>query len=292
MTETASAQPRVAVLGTGVMGTGMTRSLLREGFPVTAWNRTREKAEPLADDGAKVADDPAEAVGDADVVVTMLFDVDAVLEVASSFESTLRDDAVWVQSSTVGVGGTRRIAEHATEHGLALVDAPVLGTRKPAEEGALVVLAAGDPANRDRVAPVFDAIGSRTLWVADEPGPASALKLACNTWIATVTAGVAQSLAMTKAFGLDPQLFLDAIDGGPMDLPYAHLKGEMMMTDDFPVAFALDGLLKDLGLAVDAAAEAGLDPRVARAMHETFAEASQAGDGGEDIAAVHRLLRG
>lgn len=296
MTTTQSSQisstpaTRVAVLGTGVMGAGMARSLLAAGLDVTVWNRTTERATPLAEDGARVAETATDAVKDVDAVLTMLFDIDSVLAVMDEVADAVGPDTVWVQSSTIGVAGAARVAELAERRGLRVVDAPVLGTRQPAETGTLVVLAAAARGLRPRVAPVLDAIGARTVWVGEQVGEASALKLACNAWVATVTAGVAQSLALTQAFGLDPNLFLQAIEGGPLDLKYAHVKGAAMTADEFPVAFALDGLVKDLELIVGAGRDAGLDPALAESVRDLFQRASDEGLGDEDIAAVHRLL--
>ena len=115
--------------------------MLREGLDVTVWNRSTEKAKPLADDGASVADSAAEAVAGADVIVTMLFDVESVASVMESAADHVRDGAVWVQTSTVGVEGTRRLVELAAAKGLDFLDVPVLGTKAPAENGKLVILA-------------------------------------------------------------------------------------------------------------------------------------------------------
>ena len=275
----------VALLGTGTMGAGMARAMLAEGLDVRVWNRTREKAEPLAGDGAVVTGSAAEAVTGADVVVLMLFDADSVLGVLADAAGAA-PDAVWVQCSTTGVDGTARIAAAASEHGVALVDAPVLGTKAPAEQGNLVVLASGDPALADRVRPVFDAIGTRTVWVADRPGPASALKLVCNSWVASVTAATGQAVALARGLGLDPQLFLDAIEGTAVDSAYAHLKGGAMMREDWAVSFELDGVSKDLGLIRAAAADSGVTTTVLDALVAVFAAASTAGHGGDDMAAV------
>ncbi len=275
----------VALLGTGTMGAGMARSMLGAGLEVRAWNRTAAKAAPLADDGATVTESAAEAVSGADVVVVMLFDADSVLAVLAD-AAPAAPDAVWVQSSTVGVDGTERIAAFAAEHGLALVDAPVLGTKAPAEQGKLVVLASGDPALRERVTPVFDAVGAKTLWLGDTPGAGSALKLVCNSWVASITAATGQAVALARGLGLDPQLFLDAISGGAVDTPYAHVKGGAMMKSDWTVSFELDGVSKDLGLIRAAAADSGVSTTVLDALVATFAAASAAGHGGDDMAAV------
>jgi len=283
---------RVAVLGTGAMGVGMARSLLREGFEVSAWNRTAERARPLAADGATVAETAAAAVDGAELVVVMLFDADAVLDVLAGVADGIGPDAVVAQMSTIGLAGTREVARLAEQADLRVLDAPVLGTRGPAADGKLVVLASGDPALRPVAQPAFDAMGAKTVWAGDELGRGSALKLACNAWIATITAGIAQSLTLAGALGLDPQLFLDAIAGGQSDTPYAAIKGGSMLAGQFPSQFALDGVLKDLGLIRAAVESAGVDPALASALHDVYQRASDAGHGGEDIAAVVSAFRG
>ena len=286
------ASTTVAVLGTGVMGAGMARSLRRDGFRVVAWNRSVDKAGPLADDGIRVEADVTAAVTEADVVITMLFDTASVLEVMGEAVGSLRADVLWVQTATVGTDGIREVAGFARQHGVDLLDAPVLGTRKPAEDGKLVVLVSGPRALRDRAAGVLDALGARTLVAGDEVGAASALKLVVNSWVATLTAGVAEALALAEGLGLDPQLFLDGIEGGPTDTAYAHVKGAMMIDDDFPVSFAVGGVVKDVGLVVAAAEEAGVDAVVPRAVLDAFRRADEGGLGDQDMAAVHRVLRG
>lgn len=275
----------VALLGTGTMGAGMARSMLREGFDVRVWNRTAARAQPLADDGAVVARSAAEAVTGAEVVVVMLFDADSVLAVLAD-AADAAPGAVWVQSSTTGVEGTARIAAFASEHGLALLDAPVLGTKGPAEQGKLTVLASGDPALRERVTPVFDAIGAKTLWVGDTVGRGSALKLVCNSWVGAVTAATGQAVALARGLDLDPQLFLDAVEGSAVDSQYAHVKGGAMMREDWTVSFELDGVSKDLGLIRAAAADAGVATTVLDALVALYAAASAKGHGGDDMAAV------
>ncbi len=278
----------IAFLGTGLMGFGMAGVLAREGFDLRVWNRTAAKAEPLAEDGARVCADVGDAVDGADVVITMLFDVDAVLEVMTEAAPRLGPDTVWVQASTVGIDGATRIVDFAAEHGLALLDAPVLGTKKPAAEGQLVWLVSGDPDLRPRVQPALDATGSTTIWVDETVGKASALKLVCNAWVLSVTAGAAQSIALAQSLGLDPQLFLDAIAGGAVDTPYAHLKGTAIIDGDFTASFPVDGGSKDLAL-IAAAAEvgSGIDGSIIDAVRQAFARASERGHGDDDLAGVY-----
>jgi 3-hydroxyisobutyrate dehydrogenase len=259
--------PVVTVLGTGTMGAGMVRSLRRAGLPVRMWNRDPEKARVLTGTGAEAFDTPAEAAAGADVVVTVLLDADAVLEVIR--EAAPAQGTVWLQCATVGIEGSDRIVAAARELGLVLVDCPVLGTKKPAEDGALVMLASGPEDSRDTIAPVLDALGSKTLWLG-EAGAGSRLKLACNAWVFMVTAGVAQSVALTRALGLDPRDFLAAIDGGPLDSPYVHIKSANMLDEDYPVSFGLTGAAKDARLIAAALQASGVSDRLTAAVLETM----------------------
>jgi 3-hydroxyisobutyrate dehydrogenase len=282
---------RVAVLGTGIMGAGMARSLARAGLDVVAWNRSPDKARPLAADGIAVAETPGKAVAGASVVVTMLFDAASVAAIITEVLRAMSDGAVWAQMSTVGIDGTAELASLARAHGVGFVDAPVLGTRQPAEEGKLTVLAAGPNELRAAVAPVFDAVGAKTVWVGEEPGAAHRLKLVVNAWVLSVVAGTAQSIALAEGLGLDPQLFLDTIAGGAMDAPYVQLKGRAMIAADYPPAFAVDGAHKDSGLIREALRATGTDDRLMATLNALFADAARAGRAGDDMAAVADVIR-
>jgi len=274
----------VAVLGTGAMGAGMARSLRRRGIDVKAWNRTKTKALPLEEDGVVVVDSVADAVASADAVITIVFDTQAVLDIVGELVGALGEDAVWLQCSTVGPQGIAEIA--AAAGSVAMLDTPVAGTKEPAEQGTLTVLASGAPGLVDRVRPVLDAIGSKTIWAGDSIGAASALKLVVNAWVATITIATAQSLALASALGVDGSLFLDTIKDTASDSPYAHLKGALMSKGDFAPSFALDGLLKDIELMRAAVAGTDFSATLLDAIADTYRRVSQAGYGGDDIAAV------
>lgn len=278
---------RVTVLGMGAMGAGMAQSLLREDIEVTVWNRTVERAEPLADDGATVALDPTAAVADADVVVAMLFDAAATLELMATVLPAMKQDAVFVQCATVGVDGAAQTAALAAEHGVAFLDCPVLGTKAPAEQGKLVMLASGDPALREKVQPAFDAMAAKTIWVGDELGLGSKLKLVCNAWIGALAAAVGQSLALAKGLGVDQQLMLDAFDGAAAGSPYLQMKGKAILESSFAPQFSVDGVRKDTGLIRDAIEAAGLSTVLIDGVRAAFDAASEAGHGGDDMAAVY-----
>jgi 3-hydroxyisobutyrate dehydrogenase len=258
----------------------------RAGLQVSAWNRTRSRAEPLAADGVTVADSVAAAVRGADAVITILFDADSVLSVVAELTGALEPDAVWLQSATVGPDGITRIAAAAGAR-TRLLDAPVLGTKQPAEAGRLVPLVSGPAELVERARPVLDAVGTKTVVAGPELGAASALKLACNAWIGSITAACAQSLALARELGLDPALFLTAIDGGPVNTPYAQLKGAAMLARDFTPAFQIDGARKDLGLIHAAAQASGLPTGLLGAVRAVFDSTAARGHGGGDLAAVY-----
>ncbi len=278
----------LAVLGTGIMGAPIARNLAAAGHTVRVWNRTRAKAEGL---GAEVTDSPAECVTGAEFVITMLSDGPAVEEAIVDALTAVPAGAVWVQMSTVGIAPTERLVSLASQHELAFVDAPVLGTRAPAEQGTLLVLAAGPDRVRTACAEVFDVIGRATVWVGEEPGRATALKLVVNHWIMNALENIAETVAFAQALGLDPRLFTEAISGGGMDMPYAQAKTETILAGDFAPSFTLRMARKDVGLILEAARNAGLELALAQATDERLGRAIELGHGEEDVSATYYASR-
>lgn len=276
----------VAVLGTGIMGAAMARNLLKAGTEVRVWNRSREKAEPLAGDGATVTDSPAEAAAGADFLLTMLSDAGTIAEVVGdgAFDA-LVGDALWLQMSTVGVEGNEKLARLAEEGGVAYVDAPVLGTKVPAEQGQLIVLASGPEEVRGRSEAVFEPMAGKVLWLG-EAGAGSRLKLVVNNWIVGLLGVLAETVSLAEALDVDPSRFLEVIEGGPLGLPYAQMKGKMMIEGDFPTSFSAKLARKDAGLVLDAARANGLEPTIAGAVAGLLDGAIEAGHGEEDMAAI------
>ncbi|MFI2189800.1 NAD(P)-dependent oxidoreductase [Streptomyces sioyaensis] len=279
----------VAVLGTGIMGAAMARNLARAGLDVRAWNRTRARVEPLAADGIRVAGTPAEAVDGADVVLTMLLDGPAVLDALHQAAPALPPGALWLQMSTVGPEGLAPLARFAGEHGLRFVDAPVLGTKDPAEKGQLTILAAGPQDVRERAGRIFGVVGSRTQWVGADAadGAASRLKLVVNTWVLTVISGTGETLALAEGLGVDARDFLAAIAGGALDLPYLRLKSELILSENYPASFTVSAARKDARLITEAARDAGVHMDLVAAAAERFRRAEQQGHGDEDAAAAY-----
>jgi 3-hydroxyisobutyrate dehydrogenase len=281
-------RPNVAVLGTGRMGAPIARNVLGAGFPLTVWNREAEAAAPLGEAGATVASSPAAAVAGADVVITMVTDGDAVdqtMNGSTGALDALRPGSVWIQMGTIGVEWTDRFATMAAAHGVEFVDAPVSGSDGPAREGSLILLASGPDEARARVQPIFDAIGRKTLWLGPA-GNGSRLKLVLNNWLTVLIEGVSETIALTEALGLDPQVFVEAIDGEPLGSPYAVAKARAMIAGDYAPGFALRLGLKDIHLALDAARESNLELPITSAVARRFETANADGHADDDVASV------
>jgi len=261
---------------------------------VTVWNRDTSKAAPLAQEGAHVAPDVDSALQGADVVLTMLFDADALVDVLTGPITAGRwpSDAVWLQATTTGLRGTAALAALADEHGVDFVDAPVLGSKQPAEQGTLTVLCSGPSSLRPRIAPVIEAIGSAIVWVGEQPGQASGLKLVCNAWVLALTDAAAQSVALAEALGLDPRQFLHAISFGGTENAYVQHKGKVMVErSTATTAFSTSGARKDADLIRQAMLGSGVDTRLVDAVLAHFDAARDAGYDEHDNASVIHAFR-
>ena len=281
--------PVVAVLGTGTMGAGMARSLRRAGLEVRVWNRTSERAEPLAQSGAVVAATPAEAVRGADVIITMLTDGPAVLAALNAARAGLSDGQVWLQTSTVGVSAAEELAAFASANALDLVDAPVLGTRQPAEAGQLLVFAAGSDRARELGAAALDAVAARTIWLDTDPAGATAtrLKLVVNSWVLATVTAAAEAISLAEGLGLDKAIFSSTIAGGGLDSPYLQAKAAAILSGDFSPNFGLATAAKDAQLILHDADAAGVRLDMLAAVSERFQRAIKEGHGDKDLSATY-----
>lgn len=258
-------EPRVAVLGLGTMGAGIARSLLRAGLAVDVWNRHPGRAAALAGQGAAAHDSPAGAAAAADVVITMLPDAAAVRSVVldQGVLTALRPGAIWAQMSTVGLAATQELDAAAAAHrpDITFVDAPVSGSRAPAEAGELLIFASGPDRARGPLEPVFGAIGQVTRWLG-ETGAGTRLKLVTNAWLIFLVEGAAEVLALADSLGVDRTAVLDLFSSGRMSNAVAAAKARKMDSGDDSPDFSLQWAVKDIGLALDAApgkALTGLD---------------------------------
>lgn len=267
----------------------MARNLIAAGYAVHAWNRSPDRARPLERDGAEVFDDPGAATRGCPHVVTMLADAEAVLETATQALATADRDTTWIQMSTIGVNGTERCRDLARERGATFVDAPVLGTRSPAEQGKLIVLASGPEDARDGCEPIFGAVGARTEWLG-AAGAGTRLKVVINGWLVGVVGVLAETITAARALGVDPERFFSAVEGGPLDLPYARVKGAAMVAESFDdVSFRLALSRKDGDLLLEAVADSGLEIPILQAVVQRLRDVEAAGHGDEDLAATYSL---
>ena len=278
----------VAVIGTGTMGLAMARNLARAGLDVRAWDKSIERAMPLADDGVTVCSTAVDAAIECDFLLTMVPDAAAVLDSAPAALGGMAPGGIWIQSSTIGDAAIERCLALAAEADVEFVDAPVLGTREPAEAGALVVLAAGSPAALDACAPVFDAIAERVVKLGDA-GSGTRLKLAINTWIIGQANLLAETLSLVQQLGGDPLDLFGAVKGGPLEIPQVvQMRAQTMLEQSFSnVTLRLTLARKDAELALEAARQRGLELPILAAIAERMRSAERAGHGDLDYAATY-----
>jgi 3-hydroxyisobutyrate dehydrogenase len=280
----------VAVLGIGAMGHGMATSALRAGIPTIVWNRNQTATRDLAELGATVSPTAADAARAAQIVVTMVTDADAVISIArdEGVLAALAPGAILVQMSTIGVAGIEHVAAMVTTErpDVVLLDAPVSGSKDPAAQGKLTIFASGPGKARSRVAPLFDALGQRTIWAGDI-GNGSRLKLVANTWLAFAAEAVAASVALARGLGLEIEQVVDALDGNPLMSPWQEAKLHRMAKGEYSAQFALSLALKDVRLAEDAA-----DGRLGAlaCLADEWQRAVDHGLGHEDVTVVTRTL--
>ncbi|WP_106476707.1 NAD(P)-dependent oxidoreductase [Phytohalomonas tamaricis] len=284
--------PVVAVLGLGAMGHAFATNLLKKKFSVRVWNRTYEKARSLSEIGATACETPGEAVESADVIITMLPDGDITRDVLFGEASALKQipqGAVLVQMGTLGVDATTQLINDVAQKrpDITYIDAPVSGTKAPAEQGQIVVLASGDRNAAPSVDVVFDAIGKATKWLG-EAGAGSRMKLVINAWLIHMMEGVAETAHLAKQLGFSTDDLWQTLEGGPLAAPYVKVKLDMIKSGNFDAQMALEWGLKDANLALEAAGD--LPMPALRDISETWTKAVDAGHGDKDISVIYRYL--
>ncbi len=281
----------VAFLGIGTMGHAMATRALGAGIPTIVWNREPEATPDLADLGAEVAESAADAASRAAIVVTMVTDADVVLAIAKDqgMLTALAPAAIWAQMSTIGDGGMKRVKSlvDAERPDVVLIDAPVSGSKEPAEQGQLTIFASGPDSVRSRLGPLFDALGRRTIWVGPV-GTGSKLKLVANTWLALAAEAVNVSVALAHQLGLETESVIDALGDGPLVSAWQAAKLERITRGDYSAQFALSLALKDVHLAL---ADAGSERFEAlAALAEEWEEVVGLGFGQSDLTVVAQVL--
>jgi 3-hydroxyisobutyrate dehydrogenase len=285
------AAPAVAVIGAGIMGAAMARNLVASGLTTRVWDRSASATGPLADAGAVVAGSAQDAVQGAGVVITMLPTADAVDAVIFDGDvvDAFADGCVWAQMGTIGVAATLRMRDQLASRrpGVMFVDAPVSGSKGPAQQGQLLILASGPAAAAEVVAPVFDIVGRKTVWLG-EAGQGSQVKLVVNAYMSILIEGVAETMELADRLGIGHQQLAEVIEGGPLDAPIADAKFRKMDQRDFTAEFPLEWALKDVDLAISAAS--GETPPLLAALSGQWHAAVAAGHGRQDISAARLAL--
>ena len=281
----------VAFLGIGTMGHAMATRALGAGIPTIVWNRNPDATGDLADLGAEVAESAGDAARRAAIVVTMVTDADVVLAIAKDqgMLAALAPGAIWAQMSTIGDGGIKRVQSlvAAERPDVVLIDAPVSGSKEPAENGQLTIFASGPETVRTRLAPLFDALGRRTIWVGPV-GAGSKLKLVANTWLALGAEAVNVSVALAHQLGLEIESVIDALGDGPLVSPWQAAKLPRIAQGDFSVQFALSLALKDVDLVLG---DAGRERfRALASLADEWQEVVDYGLGESDLTVVAQAL--
>jgi 3-hydroxyisobutyrate dehydrogenase-like beta-hydroxyacid dehydrogenase len=281
---------KLAFIGAGNMGLPMARNLLRAGHHVTVYNRTRAHAEPLRQEGAALADSPADAARDADAIVTMLADDQAVEQAVQGFLETLARGAVHIGMSTVSVACSRRLAERHAARGQVYVAAPVFGRPVAAAAAKLWIVAAGPPEAIERCQPVFDALGRGTSVVGADPWLANAVKLSGNFLIAAALESMGEAFALVRKSGVDAGQFLEIVNSALFNSPLYAGYGAAIAKEQFePAGFKLRLGFKDLRLVQEAAESVAVPMPLAGVLRDRFLAAMARGEGDLDWAALARI---
>ncbi|WP_338157722.1 NAD(P)-dependent oxidoreductase [Pantoea ananatis] len=282
-------QPDVAVLGLGAMGHAFAANLLKKGFRVYGWNRTRARGEDLIAAGLTLTDSAAEAVQKADVVIAMLSDGETTEQVLHEAKAALKQGATLCQMGTIGVEKTDALITFFAQArpDVVFIDAPVSGTKAPAENAQILVMASGDRSRAQAAEAVFDAIGKGTQWLG-EAGKSSRMKLVINSWLIGLMQSLAESTRLADQFGFSTDDLWQVLDGGPLAAPYAKMKLGMMASDDYTPQMHLQWALKDAKLALDASDSAL--PALEN-IASVWQQAVEAGHGEEDLAVIYKYLK-
>ncbi|HEV2299135.1 MAG TPA: NAD(P)-dependent oxidoreductase [Candidatus Acidoferrales bacterium] len=281
-------KPRVGLIGLGLMGSPMARNLLKAGFPLIVWNRTRERAEKLGREGAKVANSAQEAAAEAEVLITIVSDPSALEQVlfgANGALAALKRGSVLVDSSTVSPALARRVAKSCAERGVDFLDAPVTGGTWGAEKGELVFMVGGKKEVLERVEPVLQALGKR-FFLLGPNGAGQTVKLAMNMILALEVEALAESLELVSLAGVQGERLIEVLQSSMARAPVLDVKAPMIMKRDFTPSFPLRLMHKDMGLAMDLAKELGVELPAGAAAFKAYSSVKAAAKSDVDYAAI------
>ncbi|XP_072970202.1 glyoxylate/succinic semialdehyde reductase 1 [Typha angustifolia] len=284
----------VGFLGLGIMGKAMAENLLRNGFRVTVWNRTLSKCDELLEKGASIGETPASVIKKCKYTIAMLSDPSAALSVVFDKDGVLEqigNGKAYIDMSTVDSDTSSKISEVVTKRGGCFLEAPVSGSKKPAEDGQLVILAAGDKALYEEVIPVFSVLGKKSFFLG-EVGNGAKMKLVVNMIMGSMMNALSEGLCLADRSGLSQQTLLDVLELGAVANPMFKLKGPAMIKSNYPPAFPLKHQQKDMRLALSLGDENAVSMPVAASANEAFKKARSLGLGDLDFSAVYEAVKG
>ncbi|CAK8560738.1 unnamed protein product [Lathyrus sativus] len=282
----------IGFLGLGIMGKAMSINLLKHGFKVTVWNRTLSKCDELVEHGASVGETPAAVVKKCKYTIAMLSDPSAALSVVFDKDGVLEEikGKGYIDMSTVDAETSIKISEAIKGKGGDFLEAPVSGSKKPAEDGQLVILAAGHKALYEEALPAFDVLGKKSFFLG-EVGDGAKMKLVVNMVMGSMMNAFSEGLTLAERSGLNPGTLLDVLDLGAISNGMFKLKGPSMLKNSYAPAFPLKHQQKDMRLALALGDENAVPMPVAAAANEAFKKARSMGLGDLDFSAVHETLK-
>ncbi|WP_062239724.1 NAD(P)-dependent oxidoreductase [Fictibacillus sp. FJAT-27399] len=283
----------IGFIGLGIMGSRMAGNLISEGHRLTVYNRTKEKADDLLDQGALWGETPKETAQQSDILFTMLTNPKAVESVAlgeDGFLHHLPKGSIWVDCSTVNPTFSRRMAEEARKHDIRFLDAPVAGSLKPAESGELVFLVGGEAEVLDKVRPYLNVMGKAISHQGDH-GSGTSMKLVVNLMLAQSMAVFAEAVNFGESLGLEKKNVLETLIGGPTTGAFLAGKKDKLLTNQYEAEFPLEHIQKDLNLVTGEAYHNGSALPIANLTKEIYGLANQYGLGKEDFSAIYEFLR-
>jgi 3-hydroxyisobutyrate dehydrogenase-like beta-hydroxyacid dehydrogenase len=284
---------KIGFIGTGIMGSRMAHNLLKNNYSLIVHNRTKDKAGSLLKEGAEWSDSPYDLGSKTDIVFTMLSTPDAVYDVAQGekgFLLSLKKGALWVDFSTVNPAFSKNMAEKAGLHDIRFIDAPVAGTKLPAEKGDLIIFAGGETKDIEEVRPLLEKIGKKILHLG-ECGKGTAMKMIVNLMLGVSMAAFSEALILGESLGFNRETLLNTLLGGAVTAPYLSAKREKFAKDEYETDFPLQWMYKDLRLVIETAESENINLTTANEVKSLFYQAEQKGYGELDFSSLYRFLR-
>lgn len=283
---------KIGFIGTGIMGSRMAHNLVADNYHLIVYNRTKDKALSLIEAGAEWADSPSGTAKDADIVFTMLSSPEAVKETAlgnNGFLEVMKKNSLWIDCSTVNPAFTRDMSYEAEKRGIRFMDAPVAGTKKPAENGELIFFVGGNNRDLEEVKPLLEKMGKKILYLGGN-GKGTSMKMVVNLMLGVAMASFSEALVLGQSLGFDKETLFNTLLGGPVTAPYLSAKKDKFARDQYETDFPLQWMHKDLKLVTDTAKDAEVSLATTSTVKDIFASAEKAGFGNFDFSALYKFL--